>query len=66
MAVPVERDRTGEPIEAAQHWCRDGWLSAVTADRPVPCPECRPWLTAHPARPPTKAEIERYRLRHPA
>lgn len=64
MAVPVERDRTGEPIDPGQHRCRDGWLSPEGADVPVPCPECKPWLKHR--RPPTRAEIDAYKLRHPA
>lgn len=63
---PVKRDRDGEPVEEVSdlHVCRRGWLSPANADRPVPCPTCRPWLVAHPARPPTVAELDRFRAIH--
>lgn len=68
MAVPVQRDRTGEPIDPGQDGCgcRHGWLSPPSADVPKPCPVCRPWLAVKPARPPTRAELDAFRLRHPA
>ena len=49
------RDRTGEPIETDdedddQHRCQNGWIDR-NADRPVPCPECKPWVVQRKAPP---------------
>lgn len=35
-------DRTGEPRD--DHHCRNGWLTALDADEPKPCPICKPHL----------------------
>lgn len=43
--------------------CRQGWLDR-DADRPRPCPRCRPWLAERPPRKPTLEELETYRARH--
>lgn len=47
----MRRDRTGEPIEDddehdydCPRGCRDGWINdGQEAERPMPCPRCRPW-----------------------
>jgi hypothetical protein len=61
------RDRNGDPIDddPPEHTCRQGWLHHPLADTPRPCPTCRPWLTAHPPRPPTRTELDTFRQRHP-
>lgn len=61
------RDRTGEPVDPdpadGGHRCRRGWLSRPSADAPVPCLDCRPWLRDR--RPPTRAELAAFAARHP-
>lgn len=63
----MSRDRAGEEIddqpadEDAAHHCDRGWVHYATRR---PCRICRPWLVARPARPPTAAELTRFRARH--
>lgn len=69
MSTPVRRDRTGEPIPVDDvradddHHCHRGWLSRPSADEPVPCLSCRPWLADR--RPPTSTELAVFEARHP-
>lgn len=63
----TRRDRTGEVVDDDQaggdhHRCARGW---VDRDRSVPCGVCRPWLLQRPARPPSEAELDEFRARHP-
>lgn len=61
----MRRDRAGDLVDDATAdtgavWmrCTGGWLDR-DADRPRPCPVCRPWLAEHPPRPATRDELAR-------
>ncbi len=63
----MRRDRTGEPLDddepdvpGPRHHCHGGWIDR-NADRPIPCPTCRPWAAQR--RPPTPDEYATARAR---
>ena len=49
----AEVERQAEELEARRRHdaeCVGGWLGDPDADRPRPCPRCRPWVVAAPCR----------------